>query len=477
MRAVARIQPIAHARKLSVEDIRCLSVPVKVEDNFLILEKSPKGWKLRAPVKIPLESVLQVGERGLIAYILSSLASDRPKLIPFVFQNETLISLARYFLRHCSGSTSSLYSYVDSVSRYSRWLGYDPDRIVRDVKQVGNIADPERIQSHREYLEQYLAELQDEGLTPGRVDNVIKHIRTFYRVNGVEIKLAVPLKRRVTYRYRSPTPEELAQLLNIADLREKVIVSMLALGGFRESTLVRLQYRHVREDLEKGTAPVHIHVEAKITKGKYNDYDTFLGSEAAEYLRLYLEQRRQGSPDGRKPPETLTDESPLIIDVRSHTPRPLGSKQIRKLVHNLYVRTDLIKPSRGRMYDLRAHSLRKYFKTQLLALGVQPDYVDYMMGHAVDTYNDIQSLGIEKLRSIYSASGLSIKPKTRLSQMDKIKEMIRALGRSPEEILTKEALLEGATLHVGQEDLENEQLKVLRATLRDLIRQEVLEAQ
>jgi intergrase/recombinase len=43
-----------------------------------------------------------------------------------------------------------------------------------------------------------------------------------------------------------------------------------------------------------------------------------------------------------------------------------------------------IKP-RGRMYELGVHSLRKYFKTQLLALGVQPDYVDYMMGHTVDT--------------------------------------------------------------------------------------------
>jgi hypothetical protein len=33
------------------------------------------------------------------------------------------------------------------------------------------------------------------------------------------------------------------------------------------------------------------------------------------------------------------------------------------------------------MYELRVHGLRKYSKTQMLALGVQPDYVDYMMGH------------------------------------------------------------------------------------------------
>jgi len=81
----------------------------------------------------------------------------------------------------------------------------------------------------------------------------------------------------------------LQHLVNIADLREKVIIATLALGGFREGTLVRLRYRHVREDLERRIVPLHIHVESEITKGKYHDYDTFLGEEAIEYLRLYLE--------------------------------------------------------------------------------------------------------------------------------------------------------------------------------------------
>ncbi|MCW4003053.1 MAG: hypothetical protein NWE95_03970, partial [Candidatus Bathyarchaeota archaeon] len=94
------------------------------------------------------------------------------------------------------------------------------------------------------------------------------------------------------------------------------------------------------------------------------------------------------------------------------------------------------------MYDLRVHSLRKYFKTQLLALGVQPDYVDYMMGHTVDTYHDIQSIGIDKLRNIYAASGLSIKQKTNISKIDALKEIIRAWGMNPEQLLTRNALTE-----------------------------------
>jgi hypothetical protein len=124
------------------------------------------------------------------------------------------------------------------------------------------------------------------------------------------------------------------------------------------------------------------------------------------------------------------------------------------------------------MYELRAHSLRKYFKTQLLALGVQPDYVDYMMGHTVDIYNDVQMKGVDFLRNIYASSGLTIKPKTRVSKIEAIKEIIRAWGMNPEQILTREALNQGATFHMSPEDFENHQLAILSRSLKQLIREE-----
>jgi site-specific recombinase XerD len=251
----------------------------------------------------------------------------------------------------------------------------------------------------------------------------------------------------------------LARLLDIADLREKVIVTMLALGAFREETLSKLKYHHVQEDLKNDRVPVHVHVEADITKGKYHDYDTFLGPEAVQFLKLYIDQRKRGTI--KLPPENLTDESPLIRDETRKTPRSIGSKQVRKLVHQLYVKAGLVKQPRGRMYDLRVHSVRKYFKTQLLALGVQSDYVDFMMGHTMDTYNYIQSLGIDKLRNIYAASGLAIRQKTQVSKIEALKEIIRAWRMTPEQVLTRDALAEGATTYKSQEDFENHQLAIL----------------
>ena len=464
--------PIIRKRYLTAEELKTLPLPLKIQGDTITIEQSLKGWKLRQPVVLNLSKVLAAKEKGLITYILSAFLSERPALIPFVFDNHSLIKLARHFLRHCSGSLQTCCGYTANIKKYSTWLGYSPDLIINDIKPVGNIPDPERTQNHTGYLNDYLAELQDDGMKPGPINNCIKSVKTFYRVNGIKIELSEPLSKRVVYKDRAPKPEELAKLLDIADLREKLIISCLSLAAFREETLSKLQYRHVKEDLENGVTPIHVHVEAEITKGKYHDYDTFLGAEAAIYLRLYIEQRRRGSADGRNPPETLTDESPLIRDETSHQPKGIGPKQIRKQVHSLYAQAGLLKQLNGRMYDLRVHSLRKYFKTQLLALGVQPDYVDYMMGHTVDTYHDIQSIGIDKLRNAYASSGLSIRQKTQISKIETLKEVIRALGMNPEQLLTRDALTEGAIAHKTTEDLENHQLQILSSQLKQLIHKE-----
>jgi site-specific recombinase XerD len=463
-------QPITINRQLSVDELKTIPIPIQIQSDKLILQYTLRGWKLQQPVILSLDKVLAAKEKGLINYIFSAFLSERPALLTFVFDNQSIIKLARHFLRHCSGSLHSCYSYTDTVEKYAKWLGYSPDLIIADIKPVGNIADPQRVQNHCGYLDEYVAGLQDEGLSPGRVHTCAKHVRTFYRVNGVKIELANPLSRRVVYKDRAPKPEELAKLLEIAALREKAIIVLLALSAFREETLSKLQYRHVQEDLEANRLPVHVHVEADITKGKYCDYDTFIGAEALQFLKLYLERRKKGV--GRIPPETLTPESPLFRDEHDRNPKSLGPKQIRKVIHDLYLEAGLIKQKRGRMFDLRVHSLRKYFKTQMLALGVQPDYVDYMMGHTVDTYHDIQSLGVDKLRNIYQAAGLTIIPKTRVSKVDALKEIIRAWGMNPEQLLAKDALAEGAITRINPEDIENHQLVVLSNQIKELMRNE-----
>lgn len=444
----------------------------------LTITHSPLGKKLKQPLKLSVPDPENAADEKLQQYIIESLSWKMPTLVPFTFNNKSTIELAKHLLRHRTGSKGTLYQYIYGVHRFCRWINTSPDQLIKSCQDHEGDPDPKALAKYSRLLDDFVGCLQAEGLAPGTVSNHVKGVKALFRVNRLKLELPYSLSKRAIYSDRAPTPEELQHLIDIADIRLKVIISMLALGGFRIGTLVKLQYRHVKRDLEKMTIPVHIHVEAEITKGKYHDYDTFIGQEAADYLRAYLEMRRNGSKTSKIPPENIHDETPLIRNHQTKQAISLTPAAIHKLVHDLYVKAGLIQPKPfGRRYDLRVHSIRKFFRTQLAALGVDRDYIEYMMGHTISTYHDIQMKGTEYLRGIYMAAGLSIKPKTRLSKIEALKEIIRAWGLNPEEILTKQALTEPHRTVIDRSQIEQNQIHQLSIALKQQLLKELRENQ
>jgi hypothetical protein len=109
-----------------------------------------------------------------------------------------------------------------------------------------------------------------------------------------------------------------------------------------------------------------------------------------------------------------------------------------------------------------------------MALGVNSDYVDYMMGHTVDTYHDIQSKGVEFLRNIYATAGLSIAPKAKGWELDALKAFARGLGLEPDKVLTEAAFAEPYRAYATSEDREEAQTRTLSIAIKELIKRELL---
>jgi len=449
--------------------------PYLAEGCTLHLEAGPSGYRLRKPILVPVKPGTSLRTFDIVNYVVSSLSDRMTSLIPWVLDSPAMMRVATHLRRYRTSSPSTLYAYTSQMRRFCEWLGRTPDELVAEALHEDGSPDPGGIKRIRQAEEEYVGELQARGRAPNMIKAAVTAVRAMLIVNDVEVPRILLPQGRVVYEDRSPRPEELARMMEVADLRARVIVSMLALGGFRIGTLRRLRYRHVKEDLETGRTPVHVHVEADITKGKYGSYDTFIGAEAVAVLRLYLEQRRRGSPSGKIPPETIQDDSPLLRSDHTREVRSLSQKQLHTIVHTTYVRAGLSSEKRGRLYMLRTHSIRKYFRTQLAALGVPRDYIDYMMGHKISTYHDIQMKGPEFLRNVYAASGLGIKPKTQVSRLDMLKEIIRAWGLDPERILVKGALTEPHRVIVAPASREEEQVKALADSLKEMLRKDLLD--
>ena len=187
---------ITRNRQLSIEELKSLNLPLKFQGAYVNIERSLNNWPLRKPISIELKKILEVKEKGLVDYIIRSCLNERPSVIPYIFANQSLLKLARYFLRHCSASYDSCMIYSVRLRKYATWLGYSPDLIIQDIKPVGAIPDPLKIQNHCGFLNDYLAELQDAGLKPLTVNGCIKAVKTFYRVNGAEVKTFRTIKSK-----------------------------------------------------------------------------------------------------------------------------------------------------------------------------------------------------------------------------------------------------------------------------------------
>jgi integrase len=447
-------------------------------------KKSPIKWRIRKMQRLTtanskvensnqgLKANLPIREKKARQFIEDSFKKKMPALIPFALESESVVKLASYLLKYTTGSKPTLYQYVFGVHRFCNWRGKSPDEIIKDVQSDSTIID-----EYVRDIDNFIGDLQAEEKAPGTINNHVKGVKALFRASGITLTLPHRVPKRVIYPDRAPTPEELTRMMDIAGLREKVIVSILALSGVRVGTLVKLQYSHVKHDLERGTVPLHLHIEAEITKGKYGEYDTFIGAEGIDYLRAYLNLRRIGNERveaGHKrgmSPEVIVDSSPLIRNEHKATVESITTGAVHYAIHSLYRKAGLIQQKRKVRYNLRAHSIRKYFKTQLSAIStIPPDYVEYMMGHKISTYHDVKMMGIEHLRNLYASSGLSIRPRTAVSKIDQLKTIVRSLGLNPDEVLSRDALI---MPHRTVVNPENRKIEVLNQALKRAIVTEI----
>ncbi|MFH0897655.1 MAG: hypothetical protein V1850_06390, partial [Candidatus Bathyarchaeota archaeon] len=149
---------------------------------------------------------------------------------------------------------------------------------------------------------------------------------------------------------------------------------------------------------------------------------------------------------------------------------------IYRLIHKLYVKAGLIDKTQKVRYGLRPHSLRKYFNTQMKLPGTIPsELVEYMMGHVISTYNDLQSMDVNTLREKYAMAGLCIRQKQKTDIYDFVEDILRNKGYGIDKELLRRAIAKPHRTVCNPLSYEEERRTAIRDGFMEMLRKELLD--
>ena len=272
-----------------------------------------------------------------------------------------------------SGSSKTKEAHLNYLIKFCENVGMNPDEIINTRIQDSMSCDP-RVRNRFEYLVKgFVGKLKNEnGYSVAHL--AATSLKSFFFYNNVPLTYKAPrIKDPETY---TPTTEALEKLYQLANPGwERFRISFIRACGARRGTVARAKYRHIKKDFEAGIIPLHIHFDSVDVKGHYFGYDTFLGRQAVEDLRLSLEQRKRGT---RKiPPEVIRDESPLLRKENTAVVEPCDETGLTSWFVSLSRRVGFEEEE-----TITPHGVRRSTETALEDSKMIPqNWIDHIMGH------------------------------------------------------------------------------------------------
>ncbi len=210
----------------------------------------------------------------------------------------------------------------------------------------------------------FVINLANKNLAPKTVGAWAASLRKFLMANGIELKRTTQIKIYNVHEDTLPEKEDLKKVLSLCSLRAKTIILLLASSGLRVGELRNLRVSDVDTNSNPGIVKIK-GLTAKERKAR----TTFFSNEAKQTLQSYLENRKNNG-------HQITEDSFLFA---THDGRQMSYQNLQFVLNNVFKK---VSKKEGKRYGLHAHSLRKFFKTQLIAAGVPGPIVDNLSGHA-----------------------------------------------------------------------------------------------
>ncbi len=263
-------------------------------------------------------------------------------------------------------------TYASSLKQYMTYLKIDKfaDLVTMDPALIN------------ESIKSYILHLKKSGRSTKSIKTLLNGVKSFYNMNDIENIRWKKLHKFIgedseINEDRAYNHEEIQQILNVSDLRTKVIILLMASSGLRVGALSGLKVQHVKNDSNN----------VIVYPGSPSKYISFMTSECKQAIDNYLAFReRCGEKIGPTSPLFRTEFDTEIPEVARNHIHPLSRAGIHRSVHSVLIKSGLRKIDHGnprkRKEIMMAHGFRKFFKTQLVKARIDPELRELLLGHS-----------------------------------------------------------------------------------------------
>jgi integrase len=282
----------------------------------------------------------------------------------------------------------------------------------------------------------YILQLRKLKLSSNTIRTRVASIYHFYAMNDVILNKTKINKYHGEFRKvikdRSYSHEEIHRLLQIADLRMKVCILLMASAGLRFGAIPDLKMKHLEkvDNLYKIT----------VYENSNQEYTTYCTVECSNFIDEYINYRERNgeniTPESYLIRDHFDDYAPLSVKQKA---RPITKHTIREIIAKL-----LVKSGTRQVREVHlTHGFRKFFTNQLFEADLKTEYRWSLEGHKLkgnDPYyvRISEKLLLEQYRK--GINNLTINEENRLkmkvqtltiekSRVDKLEEKIRRIEK------------------------------------------------
>jgi len=299
---------------------------------------------------------------------------------------------------------------VITAAEYFRRIGHICKAFDTTTQKLAKLND----KAAGNFLLQVISHFENKKSAGTNIKGYVRALKSWWSFNEIEVRKKIRISGSNDYsKYEServPTPAELQKVLDVANIRAKIALTLVGFCGFRIEVLGDylgqdgLKVADLPElTIENGTVefkkiPTIVTVRKCLSKAGHQ-FTSFLPEQACEYLKQYLELRIRNG-------EMITPASPIITAL-AYNPckvgHHIGSNNVGDLMR---------KAMRAAGFQWRPYILRRYFDTRLMVAEseglVIRDWRVFWMGHTGDiehVYTVNKGLPediIEKMRQAYA---------------------------------------------------------------------------